>query len=138
MKTVIRNILAVVAGVVAGGAINMGLVMLGSFLVPPPKGVDVTDMESIASSMQLFEFQHFIFPFLAHALGSLTGGLSAAFVGKTRHMLLALIVGGLFMIGGIINVVAIPGPVWFAVTDLVVAYLPMAWIGGRLARRRVG
>lgn len=138
MKSIIRNVLAVVGGIIVGGAVNMGLVMLGSAVVPPPQGVDVTDMESIASSIHLFEIQHFLFPFLAHAFGSLTGGMTAALVGTTRHIVLALIVGGIFLLGGLINVVMIPGPVWFAVLDILVAYLPMAWLGGRLGVHLLG
>ena len=28
----------------------------------------------------------------------------------------------------------IPAPAWFIALDLIVAYIPMAWIGGRLGR----
>jgi len=27
----------------------------------------------------------------------------------------------------------IPGPTWFAAVDIVIAYIPMAWLGGKLA-----
>jgi hypothetical protein len=30
----------------------------------------------------------------------------------------------------------LPAPMWFNVVDLVGAYLPMAWLGGRLAPMR--
>jgi len=29
----------------------------------------------------------------------------------------------------------LPGPTWFAATDIVIAYIPMAWIGGKIARK---
>ncbi|MDB4537528.1 efflux RND transporter permease subunit [Akkermansiaceae bacterium] len=38
----------------------------------------------------------------------------------------------LAVIGGIL----VGGPVWFIALDLIVAYLPMAFIGGHLASRR--
>ena len=70
MNPIIRKILAVIAGLAAGSAVNMGLVIVGAKIIPPPAGVDVTDVESIKSHMHLFEFKHFISPFVAHALGN--------------------------------------------------------------------
>ncbi|RMG38369.1 MAG: hypothetical protein D6732_05390, partial [Methanobacteriota archaeon] len=70
MNPILRNVIAVLAGLILGSVVNMGLITLGSSVIPPPPGVDVTDMESLKSSMHLFEPRHFIFPFLAHALGT--------------------------------------------------------------------
>jgi len=39
------------------------------------------------------------------------------------------------LIGGIINTFMIPAPIWFNVLDLFMAYIPMAWFGGKLAMR---
>ena len=47
---------------VALGIVNMGLIIAGPMLVPPPAGVDVSSAESIAASIHLFEPQHFLFP----------------------------------------------------------------------------
>lgn len=44
-------------------------------------------------------------------------------------------VGLVFLVGGIINVVMLPSPLWFTLTDILLAYLPMAWFGTQLARR---
>lgn len=135
MNPTIRNILAVIAGLAAGSAVNMGLVMAGAKIIPPPAGVDVTDVESIKSAIHLFEFKHFIVPFLAHALGTLVGAVAAVIIAASYKMILTLVIGGFFLLGGIINVIMLPSPPWFVVVDLVGAYLPMAWIGAKLARR---
>ena len=79
------------------------------------------------------EAKHFIFPFLAHALGTLVGGLVASLIAKTSHMKLALLVGVIFLAAGTYNVVTLPAPIWFEALDLIAAYLPMAWIGYRLS-----
>ena len=50
-------------------------------------------------------------------------------------MKFSLAIGGLFLIGGIIVNFMLPGPTWFAVLDILVAYIPMAWIGGKIAER---
>ncbi len=135
MKSKLKNVLAVIVGVVVGSIANMLLVTIGPYVIPPPDAVDVTDVKSIKSSMHLFEFRHFIFPFLAHALGTLVGAWLAALIAASCRMAVAMVVGGLFLIGGIANVIMIGGPVLFNVVDLVGAYMPMAWIGARLSGR---
>ena len=135
MKSKLKNVLAVIVGCVVGSIANMILVTVGPYVIPPPDGVDVTDVESIKSSMHLFEFRHFIFPLLAHALGTLVGAYLAALIAASCRMAAAMVVGGLFLIGGIANAFMIGGPVLFYVVDLVGAYIPMAWIGARLSGR---
>lgn len=136
MKPVVRNILAFVAGAVLGSVVNMLIIMLSSFVIPPPPGADVTTAEGLKASMHLFQPRHFIMPFLAHALGTFVGAFIAASIAATHKMKLALGIGLLFLIGGIANVLMLPSPLWFSVIDLAVAYIPMAYIGGMLAVRR--
>jgi hypothetical protein len=133
MLNTLKNILALIVGVVSGSALNMALVVAGGKLIPPPAGGDVTTMEGLAETMHLFGPEHFLFPFLAHALGTLVGAFAAAKLAPGRKMLLAVIVGFFFLAGGIANVFMLPSPIWFTALDLIAAYLPMALIGGRLA-----
>jgi hypothetical protein len=135
MGTIARNAIAVILGVLAGSIVNMGLIMVSGQVIPPPEGVDVTNMESLRSSMHLFEPKHFLFPFLAHALGTFVGSFVASMVAATQRMKLALGVGAIFLLGGIVNVYLLPSPIWFAAADLIGAYIPMGWIGGKLAER---
>lgn len=128
----LRNILSVPAGFILGSIVNMSLVMIGSAVIPPPAGADVSSMESLKASMPLFEPRHFLFPFLAHALGTLAGAVVAAAVARTHTSRFALAIGVLFLIGGSINIMMIGGPVWFNAVDLLFAYLPMGYIGGRI------
>ena len=68
-----RLILAVIAGLVVGSLVNMALVMLSGHVIPPPAGVDTATTEGLKAAMPLFEPKHFLFPFLAHAVGTLVG-----------------------------------------------------------------
>ena len=131
----LRNALALVLGVIVGGAINMTIVVLGPNIIPPPTGVDVTDMESIRDSMHLFEPRHFITPFLAHAGGTLTGSVIASIVAASHRSAIGYSVGVVFLVGGIAASFMIPAPNWFIVLDLLGAYIPMAWIGIQLGQR---
>ncbi|MDO5611588.1 MAG: hypothetical protein Q4G62_12600, partial [Pseudomonadota bacterium] len=101
----------------------------GGGLIPPPAGVDVTSMDSLKASMHLFEAKHFVFPFLAHAFGTLVGVFVAALIAPASRYWPAYTVAGLFLLGGVINVMLLPAPLWFSALDLLLAYLPMAWLG---------
>lgn len=132
MNHLFWNILAVLLGVILGGVVNMALIVSGPMIIPPPDGVDVTSVESIAASIHLFEPRHFLFPFLAHALGTLAGAVITLLLSKTHRHTLAYGVGALFLLGGITNAASIPAPTWFIALDLIVAYLPMAWLAIQL------
>ena len=120
----------------------MAIVMLGPYVIPPPVGVDVSDAQSISDSIHLFEPKHFISPFLAHALGTLAGALTAFLVATDNRAVFAYVIGACFLAGGIAVTFMIPAPTWFIVLDLVAAYIPMAWLGtilgGRIKRQAVG
>jgi hypothetical protein len=135
MNPIIRNILALVAGWLVGSVINMGLIQTGHTLMPI-EGVDPSDMEALAAVMPTLDFKYFIFPFLAHALGTLVGAIVAGLLAVSHKMKFSLGIGVLFLIGGIMVNYMLPGPTWFAVADIVLAYIPMAWIGGKIAAHR--
>ena len=135
MPKLLRNVLAVLVGLVIGGAVNMAIITISPSLIPPPVGVDVTNAESIAQGIHLFEPRHFILPFLAHALGTLAGALLAYLIASSCKKQLAWVIGALFLCGGVSASFMIPAPAWFMALDLVVAYLPMAWLGILIGRR---
>lgn len=132
MNSIIKNILAVILGVFAGGAVNMGIIMISNYIIPPPAGANLKTMEGLLASMPLMEPKHFLMPFLAHALGTLIGaGITAAIASKHK-MRFAIGISVWFLIGGIINVIILPSPLWFMLVDLIGAYLPMGYIVGKL------
>lgn len=135
MNPILRNILALVVGYIVGSIVNMSLIIIGLLLMPVP-GVELFDFEAYAEAAPSLEFRHFIFPFLAHALGTMVGALVAGRMAASRKMIMSMIIGVAFLIGGIQAVNTIPAPTWFTALDLVVAYIPMAWLGGRLAQKK--
>lgn len=133
MNHILRNVLAVITGIIIGSAVNMGLIMLSGSIIPPPDGVDLSSAESLKDSLHLFAPRHFIMPFLAHAIGTLAGAIVSALIAANRKMVFALVIGGFFLIGGFANILMLPSPLWFTITDLLLAYFPMAWMGGKIA-----
>jgi len=135
MPNLLRNALALLAGIAVGGGVNMALITLSPSLIPPPAGVDVNSAESLSKAMHLFEPRHFVMPFLAHALGTLAGALAAYLIAATYRAQLAYVIGALFLCGGVAASFMIPAPTWFIALDLLVAYLPMAWLSTQIGRR---
>jgi len=132
MNPLVKNILAVVLGLIMGSIVNMGIIMISGSIIPPPQDADITTMEGLKSTMHLFEPKHFIFPFLAHALGTFIGAVVAAIIAANHKEKFALAIGAFFLIGGIANVSMLPSPIWFSILDLGAAYIPMGFIAGRL------
>lgn len=136
MNSILRNILAVLIGVVVGGFVNMGIIMISGSIIPPPEGVDMTTTEGLIAAADLLEPIHYLMPFLAHALGAFVGALIAGLIAATHKMTFALSIGLVFLVGGIMMVLSVPSPTWFIIIDLVFAYIPMAYIAGKLTTKK--
>ena len=132
MSPTVKNILAIIAGVVIGSVVNMGIISLSGSIISPPEGADVTNTEGLKASMHLFKPKHFIMPFLAHALGTFVGAMLAAILAISHKKRIALSIGVFFLVGGIASVFMLPSPAWFTAIDLIAAYLPMAFLAGNL------
>ncbi|MDR6760150.1 hypothetical protein J2Y38_000329 [Flavobacterium sp. 2755] len=136
MNPVLRNTLAVIAGIIIGSIVNMSIILISDSIIPPPVGVDNTTMEGLQKTMHLFEVQHFIFPFLAHAIGTFAGAVTTALIAINHKKKLALVIGAFFLLGGIVSVCSLPAPMWFTFVDLVFAYIPAAYLALRLVCKK--
>lgn len=73
---------------------------------------------------------------MAHALGTFAGAIVAALMAANHKMKFALIIGVIFLAGGIANIIMLPSPIWFTVVDLAGAYLPMGFMAGKLIEKK--
>ena len=129
MKIIIKNILVVLGGCLFGSAVNMGLIIAGNQLIPFDDGMN-------PMNANMWEIKYFLFPFLAHAMGTLSGAFIAAKFSASYHMVFAICIGIFFLLGGISMVFIMPAPVWFIVADLSLAYIPMSWFGWKLTGQK--
>ena len=133
MNPVIKNTLAIILGWFIGSVINVSLIELG-YIIFPIEGLDINNMEALSKVYLTLEYKYFIFPFLAHALGTLVGAFTTFLIATKHKIKFALAIGIIFLIGGTVMTFVISSPLWFIITDLLLAYIPMAWIGGKLAQ----
>ena len=125
MKTIITNILVLLGGCFFGSVVNMGLIIAGNQLIPMADGMNPMDAT-------MWEIKYFVFPFLAHAIGTLVGAFIVARYTASYHMILSIFVGVFFLLGGISMVFIMPAPLWFILLDISLAYIPMGWYGWKL------
>ena len=131
MRPFLKSGLAVLAGIFIGGIANFGIIILSSSIIPPPDGVDVSNIESIKANIHLYKPIHFLFPFLAHSLGTFSGAVLAIKISKQTKI--AYMVALVFLYGGISMITQVPSPMWFTVLDLGLAYIPMAWLATKMS-----
>ena len=134
MNPILRNILAVIAGIFIGMVVNQGFIEWG-FSIFPVEGLDPNDLEAYAEMIPSLEPKYFLFPFLAHAVGTLCGATVTGLIAASHKVKFALGIGAFFFLGGLIANYLLFGKIWFHVVDLVFAYFPMAWLGGKIADR---
>lgn len=137
MPILLRNILAVLIGWMAGSIVNMSLIGVGNNLFPI-EGFDPGDPEALAKMIEAFEPKHFLFPFLAHAVGTFVGAAVAALIAVKYKYRIAMLIGVFFFLGGLAMAFTLPAPAWFIAVDLTLAYFPMAWLGARMVLRMKG
>jgi hypothetical protein len=137
MHPILRNILAVIAGLIIGSTVNMVIIGISNSIVPPPEGATTTTMEGLKESIHLFKPIHYLMPFLAHALGTFSGALITVLIATPKQKKkLALAIACWFLLGGIIMAFMLPSPTWFIVLDLALAYIPMSVIANKIATHK--
>ena len=132
----LRTLIAIIAGLFIGSVVNMSIVKLGGFILPLPNNLDASKMEDLKAAIPYLDWIHFIFPFLAHALGTLSGSIIAVLFSKNHPIFSAYTIAIFFFAGGVtMNLFLLPSPIWFTVVDLVLAYIPMGILAIKWLKR---
>lgn len=129
-----KKLLFLLIALILGATFNSILLNVGMKIIPPPQGFDMNNPLELAKAMKVMEVRHFLFPFLAHALGTLFGVIFFTYFSKSNKLFFPMLIAGLFFAGGLYMVLILPSPIWFNVLDLVLAYFPMALLGYKIAK----
>ncbi len=127
----LRNILAVLGGILGGG-ILVGLIeSLGHSLYSTTQEIDPTDIEAMTAFVQSLPFGALAIVIAAHALGAFMAGFFAARLSESNHFTLGLIAASFLLLGSLISLFSIPGhPLWMKIADPLLVVL-LGWIGSR-------
>lgn len=130
----LRNLAAVLAGLVVGSAVNMALITLNMFvLFPAPAGIDMGDPVAMNAYVAGLPASAFLVVMAAHLGQALVGGWVAARLGS-RPVRLAMIVGIATLVGGAVNLMTIRGPDWMFIE--LPLYPLLALLAGRSVQAR--
>ncbi len=130
----LRGVAAVLAAVVAGGLVVLGVEALSGRVYPLPPGVDLSDPQALAAMIASMPAGAFALLFAGWALAAFLVGWIAARLTAEQPMRNAWVAGGLFFFVGLMNLFAIPHPTWFRLVGML-AFLPSLYLGGRLGGR---
>jgi hypothetical protein len=132
MHPILKNSITVILGLVAGVmAISAGH-LLSNQILPPPEGMEVSNMESFVANADKLTTGHWLLALLSHALGPLVSGFIAGKFLASQHTKILYGTGIVWTILGVINLMTLPHPMWFKIVDLLM-YLPMTFLSAKLA-----
>lgn len=129
-----KKILATIVGLVAAAAVILVFEFLGEMFFPSPSSANITDIKSLKANMDLIPAGSLVFVILAHFLGILSGMVVTTYVSR-ESLVPGLVVGGILVIATLINLFAMPHPVWFFVADLIAVILGFI-TGHKLSKQR--
>lgn len=127
-----RKVFAVVLGVVVAVVVIIAIEMLGHSVYPPPDGLDLTNTEAMRAYVMDLPLGALLFVMAAWLVATLAGGLLACFIARETPLIYSAIVGGLVLVGTIINLMSIPHPLWFSITSvlaIIATIFVTGWLG---------
>jgi hypothetical protein len=130
----VRSILGIVLGIVLAVVAIFGIQAVAMIVYPMPEGTDMNNPESLKAALAAMPAGAFVLLLVGYAVGTLAGAWLAATIARRAPVVHGLIIGVFFLLGNLINVSRLPHPVWYVVVSIVM-FLPLAFVGARLAAR---
>ena len=79
-----------------GAQVNGAILTLGTTLIPAPAGFDLNTMDGLKAAVPFLEAKHYLFPFLAHAIGTLISALLITRFLTSQQLVFSMMAGILF------------------------------------------
>ncbi len=118
-----KRVLAVLAGLVVGILVIFLSQAIEMLIFPPPVNFDPNDPIQLKELMEKAPPTSLALVLIGYFLGAFVGGLIATVVVKGQSWVPALIVGAVLTVLGLINLLAIPHPIWFTMSGLIIYFI---------------
>jgi len=131
-----RNILAVIAGIVAAFVVFMIMQAIGGAIYGKPQisdGGGMPDSTVMAAYIQGLPVGAFVLLALGYVIGSFAGGFVAGKISRSDSLVVPLIIGVVLTFGWIINFAMLPHPMLMVVLGFF-CYIPFTILGHRIAK----
>jgi hypothetical protein len=133
---ILKRTIVIFISLFSGAMLNGAIINISSKVIAPPKGFDLNTAEGLQAAMPHMGPEHFLFPFLAHAIGTLISAVLISRFLKSQQFVFSMMAGIIFLMAGVAMVIMLPGtPIWFILVDLIGAYIPMAYLGNKLVMK---
>jgi hypothetical protein len=116
----LRNISAVLLGVVVAFCTVMLVEWLSHQVYPLPPGLDFKNPEQVRQFTSSLPLGAFLLILLGWLLGTISGGLAACYVAREKPLVFASIIGAVMLAATVANLVMIPHPTWFSIAGITV------------------
>jgi uncharacterized protein YacL len=123
-----KTIFAIIGGLVSASIGMMIVQSIGHYVYPLPDGIDPSDVEQLKAYIKTAPLGAFWFLLLSYSVGSLIGGIVTSYIDQKSKFRNGLIIGVLLSIAGLVQLMTIPHPFWFAILSECL-YIPFVLIG---------
>ena len=92
------------------------------------------DKEAFSEWIASLPQSAFILVLVAHLSMAFVGGWVAAFISKNNVMCVAMVVGAISLLGGLMNMMSMPAPAWLWIE--LPLYLVVTWLAAKIELKR--
>lgn len=128
------SVIPVWAGAFVAGLLVWVTELLGSLIYPPLSGMNSDDPASVKAAMANLPSGALLLVLLGWIVGTFAGAWITAQKADRAPIGHGLVLGGLFLVGAVVNMLMIPHPVWFWIAGVAI-FLPAAFVGAKVGAR---
>jgi hypothetical protein len=135
MGAALRSVVALILGMVLGFFLIAAIEIGGQVIYPFPADTDLADVKAVKAAFANAPPVVLLPVLLGWAVGTFAGAALAALMAGRAPEVHGVIIGVLFLLAGIANMLMLPHPLWFWVVGLAV-FVPAGYLGAKCASRR--
>ena len=112
-----KTFLATVAGVIVGVFTIWAIEAIGHLLFPLPAELTPTNLEELKQVVMIMPIKSLLVVIIAQIIGVFSG-MYVGFIMQRENLTPLYIIAGLFIFSTVLNLILMPHPTWFMITDL--------------------
>lgn len=112
-----KTFLATVAGIIVGVFTIWAMEAIGHLLFPLPAELTPTNLEELKQVVMIMPIKSLLVVIIAQIIGVFSG-MYVGFIMQRENLTPLYIIAGLFIFSTVLNLILMPHPTWFMITDL--------------------
>ena len=112
-----KTFLATVAGIIVGVFTVWAIEAIGHLLFPLPAELTPTNLEGLKQVVMIMPIKSLLVVIIAQIIGVFSG-MYVGFIMQRESLTPLYIIAGLFIFSTLLNLILMPHPTWFMITDL--------------------